>query len=140
MPRCSAPVFDAIVVATTALATAFGQEGASDAAPRKDPAPRAAPTSSTAALTLDPKPEKAKGLVVVAGGDVNFGRECGQAILANPSYDPFQFVEPLFRDADLTFVNLESQLSDQKGETQSPKNRLIFTGPPGGADVLARAG
>ena len=73
-------------------------------------------------------------------GRVNFGRECGQAILANPTYDPFQFVEPLWRDSDITFVNLESQLSDQKGETQSPKNRLIFTGPPGGADVLARAG
>jgi len=42
--------------------------------------------------------------------------------------------------ADLRFVNLESQLSDQNGVTQHPGNRLIFTGPPGGADVLARAG
>ena len=140
MPRGSLPVFDALIVVTIALAVALGQENASGAAPRKDAAPKTAPVSQARALTAPPKPEKAQRLVVVAGGDVNFGRECGQAILTNPSYDPFQFVEPLFRDADLTFVNLESQLSDQKGETQSPTNRLIFTGPPGGADVLARAG
>ncbi len=35
-------------------------------------------------------------------------------------------------------MNLESQLSDQKGETQSPTMKLVFTGPPGGADALAR--
>jgi poly-gamma-glutamate synthesis protein (capsule biosynthesis protein) len=140
MVQRSLPVFDALIVVTIALAVALGQENASGAAPRKDAAPKTAPTSQPRALTAPPKPEKAQRLVVVAGGDVNFGRECGQAILTNPSYDPFQFVEPLFRDADLTFVNLESQLSDQKGETQSPTNRLIFTGPPGGADVLARAG
>src|SRR5262245_52100570 len=100
MPRWSAPVIDALMVVAIALALALGHEGASDAAPRKDPAPQAAPVSSISALTA-PKPEKAQRLVVVAGGDVNFGRECGQAILANPAYDPFQFVEPLFRDADL---------------------------------------
>ncbi|HEY3498363.1 MAG TPA: CapA family protein, partial [Polyangiaceae bacterium] len=79
-------------------------------------------------------------LVIVAGGDVNFGRECGQAILADVRYDPFRFMAPLWRDADLRFVNLESQLSDQKGETQSPRNRLIFTGPPDGGLTLAQAG
>ncbi len=81
-----------------------------------------------------------KPFVVVAGGDVNLGRECGDAILADPTYDPFRFVEPLFAGADLRFANLESQLSDQNGETQSPRNRLIFTGPPGGAETLAHAG
>jgi poly-gamma-glutamate synthesis protein (capsule biosynthesis protein) len=79
-------------------------------------------------------------LVIVAGGDVNFGRECGQAIIADPGYDPFRFVAPLWRDADLRFVNLESQLSEQGGETQHPRNRLIFTGPPGGGKTLAQAG
>jgi hypothetical protein len=137
-------------VALAALG-AFGMLGALDAAP-KTPAPPAplAPQAAKAATTPpasaapkvaeDPKPTKQKPLVIVAGGDVNFGRECGQAILANPAYDPFSFIAPLWRDADVTFVNLESQLSDQNGETQSPRNRLIFTGPPGGADVLARAG
>jgi poly-gamma-glutamate synthesis protein (capsule biosynthesis protein) len=108
----------------------------SPAAPEASRAPPPA-SGATAPEAISTKP---KPFVIVAGGDVNFGRECGQAILANPAYDPFSFVRPLFQDADVTFVNLESQLSDQNGETQSPRNRLIFTGPPGGADVLARAG
>jgi poly-gamma-glutamate synthesis protein (capsule biosynthesis protein) len=124
---------------------ALGLPGPSDAAPRApSPPAKAAPAvvlpPPALAHVADPTPKKPKRTVIVAGGDVNFGRECGQAILADPSYDPFQFVAPLWRDADLTFVNLESQLSDQGGETQSPRNRLIFTGPPGGADALARAG
>jgi hypothetical protein len=149
MPRWSAPVFDAAIVVAVALATAFGRPGASSATPRheepvkKSPTaspPAPTPTSEKLAHVADPTLSKGKRLVIVAGGDVNFGRECGQEILANPAYDPFQHVAPLWRDADLTFVNLESQLSEQRGETQSPRNRLIFTGPPGGADVLARAG
>jgi poly-gamma-glutamate synthesis protein (capsule biosynthesis protein) len=78
-------------------------------------------------------------IVLAAGGDVNFGRECGQAILKDSGYDPFAALSPAWSSADLRFINLESQLSDQGGATQSPRNRLIFTGPPSGADVLARA-
>lgn len=149
MPRWSAPVFDAAIVVAVALATAFGHPAASNANPKRQdaakkaqtPPPSApAPAAEKLAHVADPKPSHSKRLVIVAGGDVNFGRECGQEILVNPSYDPFRHMAPLWRDADLTFVNLESQLSDQRGETQSPRNRLIFTGPPGGADVLARAG
>jgi poly-gamma-glutamate capsule biosynthesis protein CapA/YwtB (metallophosphatase superfamily) len=100
------------------------------------PAGSAPPSTATPA----PAPPPAKPLVIVAGGDVNFGRECGQAILADARYDPFRYMAPLWGDADLRFVNLESQLSEQQGETQSPRNRLVFTGPPGGADTLAQAG
>lgn len=78
--------------------------------------------------------------MLAAGGDVNFGRECGQAILKEPAYDPFSGLNEAWGSADARFVNLESQLSDQHGLTQSPTHRLIFTGPPGGAEVLARAG
>ena len=81
----------------------------------------------------------ATSLVLAAGGDVNFGRECGQSILKDAAYDPFSGLGVAWRTADARFVNLESQLSDQRGVTQSPLHRLIFTGPPGGADVLARA-
>lgn len=83
---------------------------------------------------------RADEFVVLAGGDVNLGRGCGQQILRDPDYNPFEQLAPLIDSADLTLVNLESQLSDQNGETQSPRNRLIFTGPPGGARVLANAG
>ncbi len=99
----------------------------------------AAAVTAPAASPVMP-PAKPAPLVIVAGGDVNLGRECGQAILAAPSYDPFRFMGPLWGDADVRFVNLESQLSDQDGETQSPRNRLVFTGPPGGAETLAQAG
>jgi poly-gamma-glutamate capsule biosynthesis protein CapA/YwtB (metallophosphatase superfamily) len=60
--------------------------------------------------------------------------------LHDPGYDPFTGLGHAWSSADLRSVNLESQLSDQNGVTQHPGNRLIFTGPPGGADVLARAG
>jgi len=80
-------------------------------------------------------------LVIVAGGDVNLGRELGQLIIKEPTLaDPFRSVRPILDSADLTFVNLECQLSDQDGQTQSPENRLVFTGPPGGAALLARSG
>jgi len=83
---------------------------------------------------------KAESVVVIAGGDVNLGRGAGQKIIENPDYDPFHAVSPLLKSADLRMVNLESQLSEQGGETQSRRNHLIFTGPPGGARVLKRAG
>ena len=89
-----------------------------------------------AASSAQPAPR----IVLAAGGDVNFGRECGQAILKDGAYDPFRDLGPAWTSADARFVNLESQLSDQRGVTQSPLHRLIFTGPPAGADVLARAG
>ncbi len=96
-------------------------------------APAAAPAGVSSAA-----PSAAR-VVLAAGGDVNFGRECGQAILKDPLYDPFAGLSAAWSSADLRFVNLESQLSDQNGVTQHPGNRLIFTGPPGGAEVLSRA-
>lgn len=83
--------------------------------------------------------EPSPSIVLAAGGDVNFGRECGQAILKDAAYDPFIGLGEAWSAADARFVNLESQLSDQGGVTQSPLHRLIFTGPPAGADVLSRA-
>ncbi len=62
----------------------------------------------------------------------------GQEILKDPTFNPFTSSEPLLSSADIRFVNLESQLSDQKGETQSPTQKLVFTGPPGGGAALAR--
>jgi poly-gamma-glutamate capsule biosynthesis protein CapA/YwtB (metallophosphatase superfamily) len=81
-----------------------------------------------------------QSLVLAAAGDVNLGRSCGQRLLADPSYDPLRGIAPIWANADLRFVNLESALSEQHGETQSPRHGLVFTGPPVGADALARAG
>jgi poly-gamma-glutamate synthesis protein (capsule biosynthesis protein) len=106
----------------------------------------AAPAFSAVSVTpqvpgvLPAAPEAEPSIVLAAGGDVNFGRECGQYILNDVAYAPFAGLSEAWTSADLRFVNLESQLSDQHGLTQSPSHRLIFTGPPGGADVLAKAG
>lgn len=86
------------------------------------------------------EPEAEPSIVLAAGGDVNFGRECGQEILRDPTYAPLAGLGAAWTSADARFANLESTLSDQKGETQSPYHRLIFTGPPGGATVLSLAG
>lgn len=99
----------------------------------------AVPPAEAAAPNVPVPLEPTSSIVLAAGGDVNFGRECGQAILKNETYDPFSGLGAAWSTADLRFVNLESQLSDQRGVTQSPLHRLIFTGPPGGADVLSRA-
>jgi poly-gamma-glutamate capsule biosynthesis protein CapA/YwtB (metallophosphatase superfamily) len=77
--------------------------------------------------------------LLAAGGDVNLGRRCGQRLLSELDYDPFRGVTAVWADADLRFVNLESGLSEQHGETQSPRHGLVFTGPPAGADALLRA-
>jgi poly-gamma-glutamate capsule biosynthesis protein CapA/YwtB (metallophosphatase superfamily) len=122
------PLAASSVVAPMALAAA---PPSSLVAASSEPVPAAAPAPGAAA----PEPS----FVLAAGGDVNFGRECGQSILKDAGYDPFSDLGAAWRAADARFVNLESQLSDQHGVTQSPRHRLIFTGPPGGADVLSRA-
>ena len=60
--------------------------------------------------------------------------------MRRPDYNDFAPFSELFATADLRFVNLECPLSDQNGETQSPASKLIFTGPPSGADALKRGG
>jgi poly-gamma-glutamate capsule biosynthesis protein CapA/YwtB (metallophosphatase superfamily) len=77
---------------------------------------------------------------LLALGDVNLGRETGQEILKGDTLYPFAFVRDTLAAFDLVFANLECTLSDQHGETQSPKNNLIFTGPPAGAATLKQAG
>lgn len=73
-------------------------------------------------------------------GDVNLGRMVGQELLRGDTQYPFRYVKETLSRGDVVFVNLESQLSDQNGETQHPKYNLIFTGPPSGAVSLRMAG
>jgi poly-gamma-glutamate capsule biosynthesis protein CapA/YwtB (metallophosphatase superfamily) len=53
---------------------------------------------------------------------------------------PFSRVAALLKSADGVFVNLESQLTDQDGETESSRSNLIFCAPPVASTVLKRAG
>lgn len=73
-------------------------------------------------------------------GDVNLGRTVGQKILSDEVDYPFQKISLELHFVDIVFGNLESQLSDQDGETQDPRHNMIFTGPPNGAKALASFG
>lgn len=79
-------------------------------------------------------------LLIQAFGDVNLGRAVGQELLKGNVDYPFEYVRGLLQQADMVFVNLESQLSEQGGETQHPKDNYVFCGPPVGAQTLKRAG
>lgn len=76
----------------------------------------------------------------VAYGDVNLGRTVGQRILKGAVDHPFAKFDLREDSADIVFLNLESPLSDQGGETVSPKSNIVFTGPPEGARTLRNAG
>ncbi len=78
--------------------------------------------------------------VLIAGGDVDLSRTTGQRILRDGSLDLFREIRPLLATADIRFANLESQLCDLKGKTVSEHNHLVFSGPPGGAEVVKRGG
>lgn len=103
----------------TAAATAFGE---------------AKPTLPEAA---SPRRDE---ITLIAAGDVSFGRLRGQLLLQEPERNDFEPLSELLEGADIRFVNLESQLSDQGGQTVSPINKLVFVGPPTGAGALKTAG
>jgi len=79
-------------------------------------------------------------ITVLAGGDVNLGRQTGKKIIAGEIDYPFLNIADILKSADVAFVNLESQLADLGGETQSPTSEYRFAGPPAGAQSLANAG
>lgn len=109
-------------------------ESASDPA---DPAvvPAGQPLASASPADAPP----AASVVLIAGGDVSFGRLRGQRLLREPDRNDFATVQPLLDAADIRFVNLECTISDQGGETQSPIGKLVFTAPPPTAPALSRA-
>jgi len=88
----------------------------------------------------EPRDSADTSVTLLTFGDVNLGRHVGKMLLKGDTLFPFQRIQTLLQSADIVFCNLESQLSDQHGETQHPKNNLIFTGPPQGGASLARGG
>ncbi len=76
---------------------------------------------------------------LLALGDVNLGRVVGQKILKGEIDYPFEKFQDVLSRADIIFANLESQVTDQKGETQSPKSNIVFCAPPEAAKTLKRA-
>jgi poly-gamma-glutamate capsule biosynthesis protein CapA/YwtB (metallophosphatase superfamily) len=90
-------------------------------------------------VLLGQEAEPAEKTSILFFGDVNLGRSVGQQLLKGDVGYPFRFVMDSLAKGDAVFVNLESQLSEQNGETQHPKYNLIFCGPPAGAKALREA-
>jgi poly-gamma-glutamate capsule biosynthesis protein CapA/YwtB (metallophosphatase superfamily) len=84
--------------------------------------------------------ERPRTLNLLAVGDINLGRQTGQKILAGDPNYAFEYLDQRISEYDIAFGNLESQLVDLGGETQSPTNEYRFAGPPAGADGLKAAG
>lgn len=76
---------------------------------------------------------------LLAVGDINLGRSVGQELLKGKIDYPFIGMTSLFHQADIVFANLESPISDQHGETQSPTSNIIFCAPPVAATSLQHA-
>jgi hypothetical protein len=76
----------------------------------------------------------------LALGDINLGRGVGQRILQGDTLFPFAAVVDTLRSYDVVFANLESNISDQNGRTEHPRNNIVFTAPPAAAQALHRAG
>ncbi|HQP34972.1 MAG TPA: CapA family protein, partial [Polyangiaceae bacterium] len=106
--------------------------------PPAPPSASALPAADGSAVAIPADAAPSGPLVMIAGGDIDLSRGTGQKILRNPTWDPFGKIRPLLLSADLRFANLECPLSDQKGITGHKDNPLVFTGPPGGAEVLTR--
>ena len=123
--------FAALIFLAVAVAAGCGRGPARNEDTARADAPAGADPRRPAAQRPD--------LTILAVGDINLGRAVGRRILAGRVDEPFDFVRDEVSRADIAFANLESQLSDQKGRTQGASD-LVFTGPPQGAEALARAG
>jgi len=77
---------------------------------------------------------------LLALGDVNLGRTVGREILKGKTDFPFEKFGCVLSRAEVVFANLECPITDQNGETQSPKSNVIFCAPPDAGATLRRAG
>jgi poly-gamma-glutamate capsule biosynthesis protein CapA/YwtB (metallophosphatase superfamily) len=84
--------------------------------------------------------DSVRSVSLLALGDVNLGRTVGQEILRGITDFPFEKFNSLLTRAEIVFANLECPVTDQNGETQSPKSNVIFCAPPGAEATLRRAG
>lgn len=85
------------------------------------------------------QPDSVARISIAVFGDVNLGRTVGQIILKGEIDHPFENVREYFSKQNIVFFNLESQLSDQNGETEDPKSNIVFCGPPVAAASVRRA-
>jgi poly-gamma-glutamate capsule biosynthesis protein CapA/YwtB (metallophosphatase superfamily) len=77
---------------------------------------------------------------LLALGDVNLGRAVGQEILKGNLDYPFEKFDDVLKRGEIIFANLECPVTDQNGETQSPKSNVVFCAPPKASLALRQAG
>jgi poly-gamma-glutamate capsule biosynthesis protein CapA/YwtB (metallophosphatase superfamily) len=77
---------------------------------------------------------------LLALGDINLGRRLGKRLLAGDTLMPFERVRDSLKAYDVVFANLESNISDQHGRTESRTSNTVFTAPPVAARVLKQGG
>jgi len=87
-----------------------------------------------------PAADSGSKLTLLLFGDVNLGRKLGQELLKGNVDYPLSRMSPILRSADAVFVNLESPITDQNGETESPTSNFIFCAPPAAAVALRKGG
>jgi poly-gamma-glutamate capsule biosynthesis protein CapA/YwtB (metallophosphatase superfamily) len=80
------------------------------------------------------------GIYLLAIGDVNLGRMVGQELLKGDTDYPFIKFGNVLKHGDEVFANLECPVTEQNGETQSPKSNVVFCAPPGASKALRRSG
>jgi poly-gamma-glutamate capsule biosynthesis protein CapA/YwtB (metallophosphatase superfamily) len=85
-------------------------------------------------------PDSLVQISLLALGDINLGRAVGQEILKGKIDYPFEKFGDVLARGDVVFANLESPVTEQNGETQSPKSNVVFCAPPAAASSLRRAG
>jgi poly-gamma-glutamate synthesis protein (capsule biosynthesis protein) len=95
---------------------------------------------SNAELVLSQTVDTVSGMTLLLFGDVNLGRNLGQDLLKGQVEYPFARMKSILRSADCVFANLESPITDQNGETESPNSNFIFCAPPVAATVLKQGG
>lgn len=94
------------------------------------PPPAPIPTDLTAAETSEPpeEPTEDKTAWIAFAGDTTQSDVFGDATGARGIAYPFEDVAPIFRNADLAFVNLETSVSE-RGESEKPEGYGFRTDP-----------
>jgi poly-gamma-glutamate capsule biosynthesis protein CapA/YwtB (metallophosphatase superfamily) len=77
-------------------------------------------------------------ITIAAGGDVNFGDGVTYTLTSNGLEYPFAHVSEIFRNADVSFVNLECCISSQGAPVAGKE--YCFEGPPDSAAALSSGG
>ena len=138
-PSLRASFLSVVLLATSAACEKRAEiANRTTAASRAEPSVVAPPPAAAPSVATDPTGRQRRPTVLLAGGDIDFGRMRGDRLVGAPERDDFRPFASLFAGADVRFANLESTISDRFTESRGHPQPLVFTAPPIAADALAR--